>query len=207
MWLVIRAPFVPIGAFATRPMTSWPSFRGAWIWPEVGAASTSAGGSAAGSPGVAVASSGVTSTPAGSDDAEGAGSGSTDRVSGMGAGGAAPSGGPFPPGARRLLLRLLLGRALVQHAGVFALGELELLREVRVAVDVADVEEGSLFEADVHEGRLHAGEHPDHAALGDVSDDALLALSLEIELVDRAAFDECDARLSASRVDDEGARA
>ena len=31
MWLVMRAPFVPIGSFATWTMTSWPSFRRSWM--------------------------------------------------------------------------------------------------------------------------------------------------------------------------------
>ena len=104
-----------------------------------------------------------------------------------------------------LLLGLLLGRHLGHLLGVLTLGELELLREVGVAVDVPHVEEGGLLEADVHEGGLHAGQHPDHAPLVDVADDPLLALSLEVVLVDRAALDQGHARLRAGRVDHQDA--
>ncbi len=89
---------------------------------------------------------------------------------------------------------------------VLALGQLELgPGEVRVVDDVADVEEGRLVQPDVHEGRLHAREHPDHAALVDVADDALVLLTLEIELRDVAVLDERHARLAAGRVDQEDA--
>ncbi len=91
--------------------------------------------------------------------------------------------------------------------GVLALGELELLGEVRVAVDVPDVQERGLLEADVHEGGLHAREHADHASLVDVADDPLLALSLEVVLVDRPVLDQGDARLRARRVDHQDAAA
>ena len=109
-------------------------------------------------------------------------------------------------GARLLLLRLLLGRDLVVDGGMLTLGELELLREVGVAVDVAHVEEGRLLQPDVDEGRLHAGQDPDHAPLVDVADDALLALSLEVELVDGAALYQRDAGLCSRCIDDEDAR-
>ena len=117
----------------------------------------------------------------------------------------------MPASARRLLrARLLrLGLLLVRDVGhlgaVLALGELELLGEVRVAVDVADVEERGLLEADVDEGGLHAREHADHPALVDVADDPLLALSLEVVLVDRSVLDQRDARLRACRVDHQDA--
>ena len=89
---------------------------------------------------------------------------------------------------------------------VLALGQLELRAgEVRVVDDVADVEEGRLVQPDVHEGRLHAREHPDHATLVDVADDALVLLTLEIELRDVAVLDERHARLAAGRVDQEDA--
>ena len=89
---------------------------------------------------------------------------------------------------------------------MLALGQLELrAREVRVVDDVADVEEGGLVQPDVHEGRLHAREHPDHAALVDVADDALVLLTLEIELRDVAVLDERHAGLAAGRVDHEDA--
>jgi len=104
-----------------------------------------------------------------------------------------------------LLLGLLLGGYLGNLLGVFTFGELELLREVGVAVDVPHVEERGLLEADVHEGRLHAGQHPDHAPLVDVADDPLLALSLEVVLVDRTALDQGHARLRAGRVDHQDA--
>ena len=89
---------------------------------------------------------------------------------------------------------------------MLALGQLELgPGEIRVVDDVADVEEGRLVQPDVHEGCLHAREHPDHAALVDVADDALVLLTLEIELRDVAVLDERHARLAAGRVDQEDA--
>jgi hypothetical protein len=89
---------------------------------------------------------------------------------------------------------------------VLAFGQLELrASEVGVVDDVGDVEEGRLVQPDVHEGRLHAREHPDHAALVDVADDALVLLTLEIELRDVAILDERHARLAAGRVDQEDA--
>ena len=116
------------------------------------------------------------------------------------------------PRPRRRAARRAAPRLLERRSGtsggvlVLALGQLELLAgEVRVVDDVADVEEGGLVQADVDEGRLHAREHPDHAALVDVADDALVLLTLEIELGDVAVLDERDAGLAAGRVDDEDA--
>jgi hypothetical protein len=108
---------------------------------------------------------------------------------------------------RRLDRPCLLGVHLMllgdvgRLVAVLALGELELLGEVRIAVDVADIEERGLLQADVDEGGLHAREDPDDAPLVDVADDPLLALSLEVVLVDRAVLDQRDARLRAARVD------
>ena len=118
---------------------------------------------------------------------------------------AATGSGGGEPRPRLGLLRLLLGRHLVHLAAVLALGELELLGEVRVAVDVAHVEERGLLQADVHEGGLHAGQDPDHAALVDVADDPLLALPLEVVLVDRSGLDQRHARLRAGSVDHQDA--
>ena len=107
--------------------------------------------------------------------------------------------------AQLLLLGLFLGRDLGGAGGVLALGQLELLGEVGITVDVPDVEEGRLLQADVDEGGLHAREDPDHAPLVDVADDPLLALSLEVVLVDRPVLDQRDARLRARGVDYEAA--
>jgi hypothetical protein len=95
-----------------------------------------------------------------------------------------------------------LGRRGLLVLAVLALGEVELLlAEVRVVEYVADVEEGRLLEAHVYESGLHPGEHPDHAALVDVADDAPVALAIEVVLRDGTVLDECHARLAARGVD------
>ncbi len=89
---------------------------------------------------------------------------------------------------------------------VLALGEVELVaRDVGVEEDVGDVEERGLLVADVDEGRLHAREHPGHATLVDVADDALVFFTLEVELGDVTVFHQRDAGLAARGVDDEDA--
>ena len=56
------------------------------------------------------------------------------------------------------------------------------LELVKVADDVGDVEEAVALEADVDEGRLHAGQHLRDPALVDVADDAPIALALDEDL-------------------------
>ncbi len=55
---------------------------------------------------------------------------------------------------------------------------------------VAGVQEGGLLEADVHEGRLHAGEHPGHPPEKDIAHDSAVLLSLEMELDELIALED-----------------
>src|SRR6478736_3287072 len=60
----------------------------------------------------------------------------------------------------------------------------------------------STFEADVHERRLHAGQHFRHPALVDVADDAALAFALDEQLRDEVVLENGDAGLVIVRGDD-----
>jgi len=97
-------------------------------------------------------------------------------------GGAAP-----PPAAAAAGAGLALGLAGLE-------GALEV---------VADVEEGRLLEADVHEGRLHAREHAHHASLHDVADDALVAFPFDVELGELSPLEQRNPGLPGLRVDDD----
>ena len=67
--------------------------------------------------------------------------------------------------------------------------------------DVRHVEEGGLFQPDVDERRLHAGQHPDHLALVDVPDDSLHPAPLDVQLRNGAVLDERDAGFVGGGVD------
>ena len=62
--------------------------------------------------------------------------------------------------------------------------------------DVGHVQEGVLLEADVHEGRLHAGQDARHAPLVDVSDRAALLPALDLHLGHASLFEDRDARFA-----------
>ena len=64
--------------------------------------------------------------------------------------------------------------------------------------DLVDVEEGVLLQADVDEGRLHAGQHVGHLAEVDVADDAALG-PLDVEFDEFAVLEHRDTRLVACR--------
>src|SRR4030095_13078594 len=66
---------------------------------------------------------------------------------------------------------------------------------------VARVEERRLLEADVHEGGLHAGEHPEHAALHHAADHAAALVALDVELDELLLLEDRDAGLARGRVD------
>jgi hypothetical protein len=68
---------------------------------------------------------------------------------------------------------------------------------------VAHVEEGGLFEADVDERRLHAGQDARDASLHDVADHALVALALDVELGELAVLEQRNPGLPELRVDDD----
>ena len=80
---------------------------------------------------------------------------------------------------------------------VIVAGEaLELLDGVD---DLSDVEEGVALEADVDEGRLHAGQDLRDPPLVDVADDAALILALDEDLDDLVVLENGDARIVRAR--------
>ena len=61
--------------------------------------------------------------------------------------------------------------ALLLHLFDFAFdGGDDVVVVFEIFEEVADVEEGVAIEADIHEGRLHAGQHARDAAFVDASD-------------------------------------
>ncbi len=66
---------------------------------------------------------------------------------------------------------------------------------------VAGVQESGLLEADVHERRLHAGQHPHDPAFDHAPDHALAARSLEVELDELLLLENCDTGLARGRID------
>jgi hypothetical protein len=64
----------------------------------------------------------------------------------------------------------------------------------RMAVQVGHVQEGRALEADVDEGRLHAGQHARHLAEIDVADEPALQRAFDVQFLD-APFS-----MSATRV-------
>ena len=118
--------------------------------------------------------------------------------------------------------RTLLAQRLLQHLHdhVLPLVELVLDGGVVAAVrgpafllveevlgqlleDVGDVEEGVALEAEVDEGRLHAGQDPGDPALVDAPRDAAVGLALDEELGDDPVLEEGHLRLVGGGVDDE----
>ena len=62
--------------------------------------------------------------------------------------------------------------------------------------DVGGVEEGVALEAEVHEGRLHPGQHAGDPPLVDAAHDPAVRLALDEELGDDAVLEEGDPRLA-----------
>jgi hypothetical protein len=54
--------------------------------------------------------------------------------------------------------------------------------------DVGDVQEGGAFQADVNEGRLHAGQHARHLAQIHIADQPALERAFNVQLLHRAVF-------------------
>jgi hypothetical protein len=52
------------------------------------------------------------------------------------------------------------------------------------------MQEGGTFEANVHERRLHAGQHAHDLAAVDIADDAAVAGALDVHLLQHAVFDD-----------------
>jgi hypothetical protein len=108
-------------------------------------------------------------------------------------------------GADRILLHLHHDRLpLAQDA----LDRARFVAVVAVAVDafapdVGDMEEGGALQADLDEGRLHAGQHPHHAAEIDVADDAAAVGALDVQFLHRALLQQGDAGFLRREVDQE----
>src|SRR5690606_35777684 len=75
------------------------------------------------------------------------------------------------------------------HGAAFALG------------DFRGMDEGGAFQADVHEGGLHARQHPHHLALVDVSDNATTLGALDMHLLQHTVLDHGHARFHRRDVD------
>ena len=65
------------------------------------------------------------------------------------------------------------------------------------------MQEGGALEADVDEGRLHAGQHPRHAAQVHVADQAAGGGALDVQLLHRALLDDGDPGLVRGVVDED----
>ena len=72
---------------------------------------------------------------------------------------------------------------------VLVVARLELLELLERVDDVGDVEEAVALEAEVDEGRLHAGQDFRDPALVDVADDAALPLALDEDFGDEIVFE------------------
>jgi putative protease len=70
-----------------------------------------------------------------------------------------------------------------------------------VAPDVGHVQEGGALQADLDEGRLHAGQHAHHAAEIDVADDAAAVGALDVQFLHHALLQQRDARFLRREVD------
>ena len=103
-------------------------------------------------------------------------------------------------GADRILDHLHGERLALEHQLLDGRGRALGLGR-RMAVQVGHVQEGRALQADVDEGRLHAGQHARHLAEIDVADQAALQRALEMQFLDRAVLDDRHARLLGRPVD------
>jgi hypothetical protein len=107
---------------------------------------------------------------------------------------------PLVPIGQRLALEdeALDGRGrAVRTMGVLV----PAMAELRGAVQVGDVQEGRALQADVDEGRLHAGQHAHDLAEVDVADQAPFQRALDVQLLHRAVFNYSHPRLLRGPVD------
>ena len=86
-------------------------------------------------------------------------------------------------------------REALQRLGLL-LGGTEAVEVVHLLADVGDIEEGVLLEAEVDEGRLHAGKDARDAPLVDVPDDAALAAALDLHLGHAPVLEDGHPRLA-----------
>ena len=73
---------------------------------------------------------------------------------------------------------------------------------LHVVMKIGDVQEARLLQADVDERRLHPGQHARDLAFVDVAGKAAMLLAFEIELGQRAVFEQRDAHFERARVND-----
>jgi hypothetical protein len=112
--------------------------------------------------------------------------------------------GPALPLRRRSFgggLVALPGLPLVQLG--FLLGQHLPLVLAEVGDEVPGVQEGVLLEADVDEGRLHAGQDVRHHPLVDVPDDGPMAAALQVEVGQDPLVDDGDTGLADAGIDDD----
>ncbi len=79
----------------------------------------------------------------------------------------------------------------------------KLFHRLHLIEDIGHVEKGRLFQADIDEGRLHAGEHPDDLPLVDVAHDSPLPAAFDIQLGDVAVLQQGHPGLVGGLVDDQ----
>ena len=99
---------------------------------------------------------------------------------------------------QRLALEHLL---FDRHLGLAAAHEPRRLALGLAVPDVGHVQEGRALQADVDEGRLHAGQHAHHLAEVDVAHQAALERAFDVQLLHGAILDDGDARLLRRPVD------
>ena len=78
-----------------------------------------------------------------------------------------------------------------RRAGDFYIAEFAVFVLVLQVEEVGDVEEGVALEADIHEGRLHAGQNARDAALVDGAGQSVFVFPLEIDFGELVVFDQC----------------
>ena len=70
-----------------------------------------------------------------------------------------------------------------------------------VLPDVGNMQESRAFQADIDEGRLHAGQHALHFADINIADDTALAAALDVQLLNHTLLHHCNACLLRGDVD------
>ena len=91
--------------------------------------------------------------------------------------------------------------AVVELVGA-AVVDLQVFHRLDVGGHVADVEEGVALEADVHEGGLHAGQHPRHPPLVDVAHQPPMAVPLDEDLRQAVVLQDGDPGLVRIALDE-----
>ena len=102
---------------------------------------------------------------------------------------------------RRALAAVATTAAAARPRVVLVVGvRVELAALVQV---IPDIEERSLFQSDVHEGGLHAREHPGDLPLRDHAGHVAVVSPLDVQLGEALLLDERDPGLPGTHVDDD----